>query len=353
MKIAASELATLLQGRVVGDPSALVSNVNGVEIAAAGDVTFVAQEKFFALLPSTLASVVVVDREHAGCRATQIVVPDANLAFAKLVDYWQRTRARGEGGVHARAIVDPAAVIDVTASIRAGAVVGARSRIGARTIISANAVIGSDVVIGSDCLVHPNASLLDQVRLGDRVIIHAGTVIGSDGFGYATDDGGTHHKIPQIGTVVIEDDVEIGANVCVDRARFAETRIGKGTKIDNLVQVAHNVIIGPHCIIVAQAGIAGSSSLGHHVVLAAKVGVAGHVHIGDRAQVSAMSGVSKDLEAGGQFLGIPAIPYGAGQRARVLQTKLPEMHHKLREVSKRLDQIEEELGRRSDARDKT
>jgi UDP-3-O-[3-hydroxymyristoyl] glucosamine N-acyltransferase len=334
------ELAALVGGRIVGDPDVAVTAFAGVERAGPGDVSFVAGEKFRAHLLTTAASAVVTDAEAEGCPAAQIVVADANLAFARLVAEMRRRRTREEAGVAAGAHVDPAAEVHPEAVVRPGATVAARAKIGARTRVGSGAYVGERATVGEDCVLHPNATVLEDVRIGDRCIIHAGAVLGADGFGFATDAKGEHQKIPQVGTVVVEDDVEIGANTCVDRARFDETRIGRGTKIDNLVQVAHNVVVGPHCLLVAQAGIAGSSRLGRNVVVGGMSGVTGHVEIGDFAQVSAMSGVSKDLEGKQGYLGVPAKPYREGLKIRTLTQKLPELFERLRRAEERLAALE-------------
>jgi UDP-3-O-[3-hydroxymyristoyl] glucosamine N-acyltransferase len=334
------ELAALTGGRIVGDPDAAVTSFAGVESAGPGDVCFVASEKFRPLLAATRASAVVVQVEAPECRATQIVVADANLAFAKIVAEMRRRRTLGEAGVAPGAHVDPTASIDPTAAIRPGAIVAARATIGARTRLEGGAYVGEGASIGADCVLHPQSAVLEGVRVGDRCIVHAGAVLGADGFGFATDAAGVHQKIPQVGTVVVEDDVEIGANTCIDRARFDETRIGRGTKIDNLVQIAHNVTVGPHCLLVAQAGIAGSTRLGRNVVIGGMTGVTGHVEVGDFAQVSAMSGVSKDLEGKQGYLGVPAKPFREGLKVRTLTQKLPELFERLRAAEARLDEIE-------------
>jgi UDP-3-O-[3-hydroxymyristoyl] glucosamine N-acyltransferase len=339
------ELAESVGGRVVGDPDVEIRGFSGIERAAAGDVTFVSDDRFLAQLAVTKASAVVLKAESAECPAAQIITPDPNLAFARIVSDAERALARGRGGVDPRASVDPAADVDPTASVRAFAVVAAGARVGPRTIVGSGTYVGEEAVLGADCLIHPNVSILHHVRIGDRVTIHAGAVLGSDGFGFATDAKGVHHKIPQVGTVVVEDDVEIGANSCVDRARFHETRIGQGTKVDNQVQIGHNVVIGPGSILAAQAGIAGSTTLGHHVVLGGKVGIADHVKIGDVARISAYSGVGKDLEGGQDYLGIPILPLREGLKVRVLTGRLPEIVADLKDARARIEALEAELKR--------
>jgi len=337
------ELAALVGGRVVGNADAVVVGFAGIETAGPGQITFVAQEKWRAALKTTAAACVVVQEEDPACAAAQIVVADANLAFARLVATVSHRRALGAGGVDRAAHVHPDAKVDPTAAVRPGAVVAARAVVGPRTVVGANAYVGEGAVVGADCLLHAGCAVLDDVKVGDRCILHAGAVVGSDGFGFATDARGVHHKIPQVGTVVVEDDVEIGANACVDRARFDETRVGRGTKIDNLVQIGHNVAIGSNCLLVAHSGVAGSTVLGRNVVLGAMTGVTGHVKLGDGAQVAAMSGVSKDLDGGQGYLGVPAKPYREGLKVRALTQQLPELNERLKQALDRIARLEAKL----------
>ena len=331
------ELADLLSGRVIGDPSVVVSGFAGAGDAGAGDLTFAADARWVDAARDSDAAVILVQEPIDGARAAQIVVKDPNLAFALAVEHMTHAEVP-EPGVHGDASVHQDATIDATAYVAACAVVDAGASVGPRAFVGAGTYVGKDAAIGADCLLHANVTVAERVRLGDRVTVHSGAVVGSDGYGYATTPDGVHVKIPQTGTVVVEDDVEIGANVCIDRARFAETRVGKGTKIDNLVQVGHNVKIGPHCLIVSQAGIAGSAELGQHVVLGGHVGVTGHVKLGDGAQITAFSGVSKSLDGGQAYMGVPAIPISEGKRVRLLQMKLPELLKRVRDLERRAEE---------------
>jgi len=334
----------------VGDPDVVIRGFAGIDRAAAGDITFLSDDRYLGELSKTKASAVVLKAEASSCAATQIITPDPNLAFARIVGESEREAARGKGGVDASAVVDPSARLDPSATVRANAVIAAGVRVGARSIIGPGAFIGEDSTIGADCLLHPNVTILHRVTIGDRVTLFPGVVLGADGFGYATDEKGIHHKIPQVGVVVVEDDVEIGANTCVDRARFHETRIGKGAKIDNLVQLGHNVVVGPYSVIAAQVGVAGSSVLGHHVVLGGKAGIGDHVTIGDQVRVAAYSGVGSDIADKGDYLGVPALPFREGLRVRLLTTKLPELRTELKEASARIAALEEEIRRLSSER---
>jgi UDP-3-O-[3-hydroxymyristoyl] glucosamine N-acyltransferase len=327
---------------VVGDGGRLLRGFAGVDDACPDDVTFATNARWVARARRSSAGAVLV-REGLewsdDAALVQIIVADPNAAFAIVVERFTPTPTP-EPGVHPDATVDPAASVDPSARIGPRAVLGAGASIGPRTSIGAGAFVGESVRVGADCRIHPNVTLLDGVQIGDRVIIWPGTVIGADGFGYATTCDGIHAKLPQSGVVVVEDDVEIGACVCIDRARLAETRIGRGTKIDNLVQIAHNVRVGPHCLIVSQVGIAGSTELGHHVVLGGHTGVTGHVMIGDGAQVAAFSGVSRNLPGGQAYLGVPALPLREGKRVRLFQNKLPELYQRIKALEQRLEELE-------------
>ena len=334
------ELARLVDGEVVGDPDTPIRGFAGATAAGEGDITFAVDERWARHATESGATAIVVNAPLGNCPVTQVVVPDANLAFARIVTHLARQDLLAKPGIHPAAIIEEGARVDPSAVVQAGAVVGMDARVGARTVIFPNVVIGERAVIGADCLVQPNASIMRDVVIGDRVILGPGCVIGGEGFGYATTPEGTHEKIPQVGTVLIEDDVEVGAGTCIDRARFDATRIGRGTKIDNLVQIAHNVDVGPHSIIVAQVGIAGSVKLGHHVILGGHVGIKGHVQLGDRTNVGAFSGVGSDLESGQTYIGIPAIPARQGLKVRALQARLPELYSRIKQLEKRLARMQ-------------
>jgi UDP-3-O-[3-hydroxymyristoyl] glucosamine N-acyltransferase len=338
--ISVAEIAELVQGEVLGDPATRVASFAPLEEAGPGDVTFARGEVHRAAAVRSAAAVVISDRPIAGCSAVVVVVDQPDVAFSRIVRQLSRSRRLGaEPGIHSLASVHPSAEVDPGASVQAGAVVEAGAVVGPGTILFPGVYVGPGSRVGADCLLYPGAVLMDGVQVGDRVVINSGTVIGADGFGYATTAEGIHEKIPQVGTVVIEDDVEIGANSCIDRARFRETRIGRGTKIDNQVQIAHNVLVGPHCLIAAHVGIAGSVKLGHHVVLGGHVGVAGHLEIGDGAQVAAYSGIGSSIPGGRQYMGVPLQPIGRAQRIRVLQRRLPEIYERLRELEARVAEL--------------
>ncbi len=325
-----AELASLVSGRVQGEPSIEVTGCAGIESAGAGELSFISDPKYLGVAARSKAAAIVAASPVPGYGGVHILVADPNLAFARIVDSLMRGRISARPGIEPGAHIAVDAKVDASATVRAGAYIASGARVGARTVVFPGTYIGERVSVGADCILYPNVVLREDVRVMDRVILHSGVVVGADGFGYATDPAGVHVKIPQVGTVIIEDDVEIGANSCIDRARFEATRIGKGTKIDNLVQIGHNVVVGDHSLIVAQAGVAGSTKLGKHVVLGGHVGVAGHLEIGDGAQVSAFSGVGNNLPGGAGYMGVPARPIAEGKRVRLLQLKLPEIWERLK-----------------------
>ena len=276
---------------------------------------------------ATSAGAVLVPRgESAGPETTALIAVDnPSLAFAAVVKHFAATSRPFAPGIHPRASVDPTAKLDpAKVRVHAGAVVMAGAVIGDGSDIGPNAVIGVDAVIGCDCLLHANVSVRESCVLGDRVILQPGAVVGSDGYGYEFVNG-RHLKIDQVGIVEIGNDVEVGANSTIDRARFGKTVIGEGTKIDNLVQIGHNVVIGNHCLVIAQTGMAGSSRLGNYVTIAAQSGVAGHVMVGDKAVLGARTGVTTNLKGGVTYLGNPAQPFADEQKQKALIRRLPKM----------------------------
>ncbi len=300
------EIAAAVKGTVHGDGSSVIKGVNGINEAGPDEVTFVANPKYKAALKSTRAGAVVVAPETEGPGLTLIKTANPYAAFAKILVMFAPPAETPEG-------ISPLAFIDEKAKIGEGVALGPfvtvreDAAVGENTTLGAGTYVGRGAAIGANCLIYPNVTVREGVTVGDRCIIHSGTVIGSDGFGFAT-EGGVHHKIPQIGVVVIEDDVEIGANCAVDRATMGETRIGRGSKLDNLIQIAHNVKIGEGTLIAAQTGIAGSTVLGKYCVLGGQVGVVPHIKIGDRATLAAQSGVTKSIREGETVFGRPARP---------------------------------------------
>ncbi|MBI4314242.1 MAG: UDP-3-O-(3-hydroxymyristoyl)glucosamine N-acyltransferase [Candidatus Omnitrophica bacterium] len=338
-----AEVAAYLGGEVIGDENTLITGVCGIREAKEGDITFVANSKYLRLIQSTHASAVITGRDVKGAPRPLIRTDNPSLAFAKMLAWISPAEAQRPAGISPKAFVGRGARLGKNVSVQAFAVVEDDAVIGDGSIIYAGCCIGHHTAIGSDCVVYSNVSIRENVQIGNRVVIHSGTVIGSDGFGFATIQG-AHHKIPQIGTVVIEDDVEIGANVTIDRARFGKTVIGRGTKIDNLVQIAHNVEVGENAIVVAQAGISGSTRIGNNVILAGQCGIVGHISIGDNAVVAAQAGVSKSVPANAQVWGYPAKPLNRAKRINACVQRLPELVKTIEALQKRIEELENALG---------
>ena len=332
MPYTVAEIARHVGGEVVGDGSIVLQRFAPADRAQAGDLTFAENDLFFARAEQSAASAIMVDGPVSS-QKTLIKVPSARIAFAKVLPLFF-PEPKFEPGIHPSAVIAPTAQVDATAHLGPQCVVSDGAVIGARSVLLANIFVGPQCVLGEDMVVFPNVTLYARSILGNRVRIHAGTVIGSDGFGYVQ-DGGMHRKVPQIGNVIIRDDVEIGAGVTVDRGALGPTVIGKGTKIDNLVQIAHNVNIGEHCLIVAQVGIAGSTRLGSYVVLAGQAGLAGHLKLGNRVTVAAQSGVMNNIPDGEKWFGSPAQPDRMMKRQLIALQQLPDLLKRVSELEKR------------------
>ncbi len=296
--------------------------------AGKGDLSFLGNPKYRSQVPSTRASVVLLPHDYEGSPAAgQIFVRVANpsLALAHFCRVIEATLwPKPPPGIHSSAVVAKSATIDPLATVGPFCCIGENAVIGARTVLQSHVTVANSVSVGSDVLIGPNARLLDYSVIGDRVRVHSGAVIGSDGFGYDVGPKGLE-RIPQVGRVVVGNDVDIGANSTIDRARFGETRIGHGSKIDNLVQIGHNVRIGAHCVIVAQAGISGSTIIEDRVMVGGQVGIVGHVRIGEGVRIGAQSGITRSLEAGQYVRGSPAEPFLLAQRIHALSRKLPDL----------------------------
>ena len=338
------EIAELIDGEVVGNGSIVITGVSGIREAGEGDITFVANPKYSPLIEKTSASAIITSRDIKTAPKPIIRTDNPSLAFAKLISFMAPGELKHPQGLHPTAILGKDVSIGHDVAIGPYVVVEDNVSIGDKTIIYAGCFLGHHTKIGSDTLIYANVSIREQITIGNRVIIHSGTVIGSDGFGFASIEG-LHHKIPQVGTVQIGDDVEIGANVTIDRARFEKTIIGSGTKIDNLVQIAHNVVIGNNSIIVAQVGISGSTTVGNNVVLAGQVGLVGHINIGDNVVVMAQSGVSKSIPSGTVAWGYPAKPASQAKRVNASVQNLPRLYDTVTELKKRIEELEAKLSR--------
>lgn len=335
-----SEIAARLDLTLRGEDMD-VTGVNTLADAAPTELSFLANPKYAPQLEATRAAAVILAADQAPEGRPCLISANPYLDFARCVQLFAKPQG-SFSGVSELAFVHDDARIDPTASVGPFVFIGPRAVVGPRTSIFSGSYVGEDCQIGEDCLIYPNCSLMAGTQLGKRVTLHAGTVLGSDGFGFAQGAAGMT-KFPQIGRTVIEDDVEIGANTTIDRAALGETRIGQGTKIDNLVQLGHNVRVGRNCILVAQVGIAGSTSLGDGVILAGQVGVAGHIHLGDGCRIGAKSGVGQDIPPRQDLSGIPVMPHGTFLRTSAIMPKLPEMKRRLSKLEKEVAALREEL----------
>jgi UDP-3-O-[3-hydroxymyristoyl] glucosamine N-acyltransferase len=343
--VTVKQLAALVQGQVHGPDDVPIQAARPIHEAGKGHVTFLENDQKLKHWKVCRASAVVVPasalakiKELNGVASgspSLIVVADALSAFIAIAQHLHGEQTPPPHGIDPLTSVHPTAVLGPDPSVFPFAVIGAGTRIGARCRIHSGVVIGRNCRIGDDVLLYPNAVIYDGVVLGHRVIVHAGAVLGADGFGYRMQQG-KHVKIPQLGSVELGDDVEIGAGTTIDRGTFQATRIGTGTKIDNLVQIGHNCLIGKHNMLVGQVGIAGSCSTGDYVVLAGQVGIADHIHIGDQAQVGAQSGVMRDVPAGERMFGSPAFPERDQKRVVLCMTKLPAMYRDVQRIKERL-----------------
>ncbi|GKS58761.1 UDP-3-O-acylglucosamine N-acyltransferase [Nitrospira sp.] len=336
--VSLGEIAAFCGGRLTTGTEVTIAGLSSLEDAAEGDLSFVVNDRHHQAAQRSRAAAFVVARPIPKLSKPQIVAAHPALAFARVAQefFCRPYRARG---IMQPIVQGTGVKLGSDLSVGPFVTLGDRVSIGNRVTLSPGVFIGADVQIGDDCHLHPNVVVADGCRLGSRVVIHSGTVIGSDGFGYVQHEG-RHVKVPQLGIVAIEDDVEVGANVTIDRATFGETRIGCGTKIDNLVQIAHNVRIGEHCIIVAQVGIAGSTTVGMHVMIGGQAGLADHLNIGDRVMVAARSGVNRSLTSDQIVSGAPAMPHETALRAQALLPHLPELRHQIRDLQRRLEATE-------------
>ncbi|MBL7084823.1 MAG: UDP-3-O-(3-hydroxymyristoyl)glucosamine N-acyltransferase [Candidatus Omnitrophica bacterium] len=338
MKKTVAELAKILDGEVVGDGSVTIRGVSGIKEAKTGEIAFVANPRYASLIDKTHASAIITSKDVKAAPKPIIRTENSSLAFAKVVSLFAPSEIRPPQGIHPSTVIGKNVKLGKDVAIQAYCVVEDNAEIGDRTILYAGVYVAQYTKLGKDCVVYPHVSIRERVVIGERVIIHNGTVVGSDGFGFAKLKE-THRKIPQIGTVVIEDDVEIGANVTIDRARFDKTVIGRGSKIDNLVQIAHNVVIGENSIVVAQAGISGSTVIGKNVTLAGQAGLVGHITVGDNAIVAAQAGVTKSVAANTCVSGYPAKPHQIAKRINAYVQKLPDLFKRLAQLEKKVNKV--------------
>lgn len=345
MSMTVKQIAELVGGKLDDDTlsGAIINGVSKIEDAGPGEITFLANQKYARFIEAARASAILIPEAlTVSSPAVLIRVADPYHAFLKVVGAFHPPRSLIDPGIHETAVIGEGTRLGESVSVGAHVVIGKSCVVGKGTTILPGTVIGDDVEIGTDCLIHAKCSLREQTRVGNRVVIQDGAVIGGDGFGFAPVDG-VYHKIPQVGIVVIEDDVEIGANTTIDRATLGETRIRRGAKLDNLIQVAHNCTVGEHTVIAAQAGLSGSTLIGNGVRIGGQAGFAGHMEVGDGAAVGAQAGVSKSVPPGVMVSGYPARPHREELKKEVAIQRLPEALQLIQQLRRRIEELEEQM----------
>jgi len=332
------ELAEYVNGRVCGDSNVIIRSASTLGRAGEGDISFLANIRYEKQLLTTKASAVIVGKETTSAPVPLLIAEDPYYAFMQIMVLLHGHRKHKKIGISPRASISDDAKIGVDCNIHAFVTISDGARIGNGCIIYPCVYIGQNVQLGNDSIIYPNVTIYDGCRLGNRVIINANSTIGEDGFGYASHNG-VHHKIPQIGGVVIEDDVEIGTCCGIERGTLGDTIIGQGSKLGDLVAIGHGTKIGPHCLIVAQVGVAGSTNLGHHCIVGGQVGIVGHINIGNNVTIAAQSGVINNIADGKVVLGAPAIDAIQGKRAYSMIQYLPEMKQSIRSLQNQIEQI--------------
>ncbi|MBI2421626.1 MAG: UDP-3-O-(3-hydroxymyristoyl)glucosamine N-acyltransferase [Candidatus Hydrogenedentes bacterium] len=340
MEMKVSDIAALVGGAIAGDPSLPITGLNGLKEAQPGDLCFLRSIKYADLLAESRATAVLVKEIVDNCAATMIVVNDPDFAFAQVMMHYQQQQTHHPKGIHPTAVIGEHVTLGANVAIDAHVRIADHARIGDNCILYAGVYIGHHCTIGPDTLIYPNVTIREECQVGARCILHSNSCIGSDGFGYAP-MGGQWMKIPQVGCVILEDDVEIGSNTSVDRATFGETRIGQGTKIDNLVQIGHNVQIGKHSAIAGSVGIAGSAVIGNRVRVGAQSGVAGHLTVGDDVTIAGRGGVTKSVEPGKFVSGFPARDHQEERRIKVSLPRVPELLRRVRQLERELEALKE------------
>lgn len=344
IRITIKDIAALVGGEIIGDPATIITGLSGLKEAKNGDLAFLANAKYAPLLEKTQASAVLIAPGVGPLNRAGIVVENPSLAFSKVAEEFYKARGPEVKGIHETAVIAKGVRLGENVGIGPYTVIEKGAVIGDNAVLCGLTFVGEDARIGQNVLIYPNVTIRERILIGDRVIIHSGTVIGSDGFGFANVKG-INVKIPQIGTVEIQDDVEIGANVTIDRARFDRTVVGKGTKIDNLVQIAHNVRIGEHCIIVSQAGISGSTVLEDHVTLAGQAGLVGHITVGKNSIVAAKSGVPNSIPPDSVYWGFPAKPIAEAKKVNAAVQRLPHYVEIIMDLKKRIVELEAKINK--------
>jgi len=342
MTYTATQIAEKLAGEVIGESSTPLTGLAAADVAGAGDLTFADQPAYLASANAGAAAAILVAGNPGPSSKVLIRVANVRIAVARLLPLFHPADPV-VAGIHETATVATTAQVDPTASIGPGCVIGDGVTVGPRSVLMGGNHLGTGCRVGQDVCLHPNVVLYARTQVGHRVTIHAGTVIGSDGYGYVFDEG-RHRKVLQVGNVILHDDVEIGANAAIDRGALGSTIIGQGTKIDNLVHIAHNVVLGRHCLIMGQVGFAGSTQLGDYCVIASQSGIAGHLKLGRQVTVGAKSGVMRDVPDQGTVLGIPAAPDKQAKRQWIAVQQLPETTRRLRELEKQVAELTARLG---------
>jgi UDP-3-O-[3-hydroxymyristoyl] glucosamine N-acyltransferase len=337
MPITAAQIAEKLKGEVIGDGSIEITGLAPADSARAGELTFAENAAYFAAAEQSQAAAILVSGPFVSSTKVLIRVANPRVALARILPVFFPPEEHPRG-IHPTAVIANSARVDPTAHVGAGCIVGPDAKLGARSVLMGNNNLGAGCDLGEDACLFPNVVLYRNTKIGRRVVIHAGTVIGSDGFGYVLDEG-RHRKVLHLGHVIIGDDVEIGANAAIDRGALGATVIGEGTKIDNLVHIAHNVVIGRHCLIMGQVGFAGSTRLGDYVIIASQSGIADHLKLGNQVIIGAKSGVMRDIPDGGRVLGIPALPDRQAKRQVIAIQQLPDLIHQMRELQKQVEEL--------------
>ncbi|MGO3707098.1 MAG: UDP-3-O-(3-hydroxymyristoyl)glucosamine N-acyltransferase [Mesonia hippocampi] len=339
MKFTAQQIAEILDGSVEGNPEAEVFTLSKIEEGKEGSLTFLANPKYTSYIYATQASICIVNNNFTPEQAistTLIKVADAYAAFSKLLDYYNQIKLHKEG-IEQPSFIDETATYGENIYLGAFAYIGKNAKIGDNVKIYPNAYIGDNVVIGDNTVIFAGVKIYSETQIGNHCIIHAGAVLGADGFGFSPDEEGRYSKVPQIGNVVLHDYVEVGANAAIDRATLGSTVINEGAKLDNLIQIAHNVEVGEHTVLAAQAGVAGSTKIGKHCMIGGQAGVAGHLKIGDKVRAQAQTGIGRNIEDDVAIQGSPAIGYNEFNRAYVYFKKFPELVERLERLEKKLD----------------
>jgi len=346
MQFSAAQIAMMIGGKVEGNAEIAVSSFGKIEEAKEGQLAFLANPKYEEHLYTTKASIIIVNEIQElkqPVAATLIRVPDAYSAFASLLDKYQQLVTQQLQGIQQPVYIDATATTGENVFIGAFAYLGQKVVVGNGSKIFPNVYLGDHVKVGENTIIHPGVKIYHHCIIGNNVVIHAGTVIGSDGFGFAPQQDGTFKKVPQIGNVIIEDGVEIGANATIDRATIGSTLIKTGAKLDNLLQIAHNVEVGTNTVIAAQAGVSGSTKIGNNVQIGGQAGIVGHIQIGDGARINAQSGVSKSIDAGKAVTGSPAFDYTSALRSQATSRNLPDMEKRIKELERAVKEIKEKV----------